>query len=254
MKEEPVSAVVTTLNEEEYIASCLDSIVNQTVKPEEIIVIDAESTDRTREIVRDFPAEMITVDFHDILKSKDRGFREAENNLVLCVDGDTVLSKTFLEKSLEAIGDHDVACGKMEPCDPNLFTEITAKVQRLPPRYLSGPAYLMRKEAYFSWKERYWDENFPEVPLNDFDYVEEAEMTAKTELPSRKQKRWGEASTIGGALLGVAVIRPSWIAPTSLLASLWLFERYGETVKSPFQLPGFHAEVRLKDLIPLNEG
>ena len=51
MKDLPlVSVIVTTKNEEKNIANCLKSIKNQTYKNIEIIVVDNNSDDRTKEI------------------------------------------------------------------------------------------------------------------------------------------------------------------------------------------------------------
>lgn len=51
-----VSVVVTTKNEEKNIGRCLESITKQTYPKEkiEIIVVDNNSTDRTKEIVEKF--------------------------------------------------------------------------------------------------------------------------------------------------------------------------------------------------------
>jgi len=45
-----VSIVITTKNEEKNIENCLKSIVNQTYKNIEIIVVDNNSSDSTKEI------------------------------------------------------------------------------------------------------------------------------------------------------------------------------------------------------------
>ncbi len=45
-----VSAIITTKNEEKHIENCLKSIRNQTYKDIEIIVVDNDSNDKTKEI------------------------------------------------------------------------------------------------------------------------------------------------------------------------------------------------------------
>lgn len=49
-----ISVIVPARNEETSIASCLDAILAQSVPPDELIVIDGMSDDRTCEIVRDY--------------------------------------------------------------------------------------------------------------------------------------------------------------------------------------------------------
>jgi glycosyltransferase involved in cell wall biosynthesis len=54
-----VSMIVTSYNREKYIKACLDSILAQTYKDIEIILIDDCSTDRTLEIVNEFQREAV---------------------------------------------------------------------------------------------------------------------------------------------------------------------------------------------------
>ena len=51
-----VSIVVPTYNIEEYLCSCLDSLINQTLEDIEIICVDDGSTDRSSEILRQYAA------------------------------------------------------------------------------------------------------------------------------------------------------------------------------------------------------
>jgi len=47
-----ISICITVLNEEEGISGLLDSLLNQTIEPQEIIIVDGGSTDKTIEIIR----------------------------------------------------------------------------------------------------------------------------------------------------------------------------------------------------------
>lgn len=46
-----ISVIVITYNHEKYISECIESLINQTLPPFEIIVVDDFSTDNTREIL-----------------------------------------------------------------------------------------------------------------------------------------------------------------------------------------------------------
>ncbi len=52
-----VSVIMPCLNVEKYISNCLDSVVNQTLKDIEIIVVDAGSTDNTLNIIKEFKSK-----------------------------------------------------------------------------------------------------------------------------------------------------------------------------------------------------
>ena len=49
-----VSVIIPVFNSEKYLHACLDSVINQTLKELEIIVVDDGSTDSSREILEDY--------------------------------------------------------------------------------------------------------------------------------------------------------------------------------------------------------
>ena len=49
-----ISILVPSLNVENYVAECIESIINQTISNIEIICIDAGSTDNTLNILEDY--------------------------------------------------------------------------------------------------------------------------------------------------------------------------------------------------------
>ena len=55
-----VSVIITTKNEEDVIATLLQSTVEQSYKNIEILLIDNNSTDKTLEIVSKFPVQKYT--------------------------------------------------------------------------------------------------------------------------------------------------------------------------------------------------
>lgn len=52
-----LSVIVPCYNSEKYIAKCLDSLVNQTLKDIDIIVINDGSTDGSLEIIEEYAAK-----------------------------------------------------------------------------------------------------------------------------------------------------------------------------------------------------
>lgn len=54
--EDLVTVVVPARNEQDHIEACLDSVLGQTYRNLEVLVVDGASTDRTPEIVRDYAA------------------------------------------------------------------------------------------------------------------------------------------------------------------------------------------------------
>ncbi|MEN6592532.1 MAG: glycosyltransferase family A protein, partial [Methanobacterium sp.] len=54
-----ISIIIPTYNEEEYLPYLLESIKRQDFTDYEVIVADAHSTDKTREIAKSFGAKIV---------------------------------------------------------------------------------------------------------------------------------------------------------------------------------------------------
>jgi len=52
-----ISVCIATYNSEKTLRACLDSIFRQTVKPKEVLVCDGGSTDRTLEVLKEYPVK-----------------------------------------------------------------------------------------------------------------------------------------------------------------------------------------------------
>jgi glycosyltransferase involved in cell wall biosynthesis len=94
-----ISIVIPTKNEELHLPKLLASIRLQTVQPHEIIVADAKSTDRTREIAASYGAIVIDGGMPSV--GRNIGARCATGEMILFLDADVELrDPTFLEKSI----------------------------------------------------------------------------------------------------------------------------------------------------------
>lgn len=85
-----ISVVIPTHNVEGYIDRAIDSILAQTEPVDEIIVVDAESTDATTEIVRRYgsPVTLIQQKKNGISAGRNDGIRAARFAWVAFLDGD----------------------------------------------------------------------------------------------------------------------------------------------------------------------
>ncbi len=99
-----VSFLLCAYNEEQTIEETLRSILSQTVKPDEVIVVNDGSTDRTAEILRRFENECVVVHLQENTGNKARaqmiGLRYVTGDLVAFTDADTRLDPKFLENVL----------------------------------------------------------------------------------------------------------------------------------------------------------
>lgn len=94
------SIIIPTLNEEENLGVCLRSLLHQTYKNFEVIIVDGGSKDRTREIAELYGARIIKVEKtrpHDVSIAKNKGVEIAEGDTLLFLDADMVLEPNCLE-------------------------------------------------------------------------------------------------------------------------------------------------------------
>ena len=98
MPRESVAVVLMTKNEEKRLAHCLDQVKGWA---DEIVVIDDESTDRTREIAGNYAAKVFvqkSEDNHD--RQWNLGLEKASSEWVLHIDADEIVTPT-LKKTID---------------------------------------------------------------------------------------------------------------------------------------------------------
>lgn len=121
-----ISAIIPTLNEEELLPYCLDSIINQTHPPDEIIVVDAGSTDRTLEIARKYKVKIIELGTANVAYQREVGAKHAMGDVILSTDADTILNDKFIENALHHLENPDISAvvGAITPINKNPITHI----------------------------------------------------------------------------------------------------------------------------------
>ncbi len=95
-----ISAIIPTFNRVEFLVRAIKSILTQTRKVREIIVVDNGSNDGTFEAVRDiFPSvKYIFEKDRGVSKARNAGIRNAQHEWIAFLDSDDQWSKTKIEK------------------------------------------------------------------------------------------------------------------------------------------------------------
>jgi glycosyltransferase involved in cell wall biosynthesis len=94
-----ISVIVPTLNEEENIKSCLESILNQTFPREkyEIIVSDGFSSDKTVPISRKYADKVVITRKRGLWYGRNFGAKFAKGRYFIFIDADTIIDPNYLE-------------------------------------------------------------------------------------------------------------------------------------------------------------
>jgi len=107
-KEPPVSILIPVYNGEKTLKQCLDSVLKQTYKNYEVIVVDDNSTDRTKEIIEDFQKRNNRVRY--LFESKQtrgaarlKGGKNAKGEIVLMTDSDCIVPENWIREMIEPI-------------------------------------------------------------------------------------------------------------------------------------------------------
>lgn len=97
-----VSVIIPTKNSATFIEACLKSIKNQTYKNIEIIVVDNNSTDNTKEIALKYTNKVLTKG-HERSAQVNYGVEHANGEYVYKVDSDFELDKEVIEQCINEI-------------------------------------------------------------------------------------------------------------------------------------------------------
>lgn len=123
-----VSVIVPVYNGEKYIKSCLDSILKQTLKEIEIIIINDGSTDSTQEILENYQNQYN--DKIKIIKKENEGQGKARNvgidlskgEFITFIDADDEIEPNMLQSMYELLKKEDadiVICDYYEIYEKN---------------------------------------------------------------------------------------------------------------------------------------
>ncbi len=93
-----ISVVIPAYNEEELLPKTLASLSQLDRKPDEIIVVDASSTDRTAEVARNAGAVVITVPKQTIGIARQQELLKATGDIVAMTDADAILPHDWLNR------------------------------------------------------------------------------------------------------------------------------------------------------------
>ncbi len=109
-KELSLSIVIPVYNEEHHLKDCLESIAIQTVKPDQVIVVDNNSTDATIKIARNYTfVTLLNEKKQGVMYARNKGFNAVTSDIIGRIDADTKLSNNWIARALHDFGQKDIA-------------------------------------------------------------------------------------------------------------------------------------------------
>ncbi len=98
-----VSIVMPVYGVEKYIGDCIKSVINQTLKDFELIIVDDETKDKSIEVAEellkgtDIDYKVVHRKNGGLSAARNTGIENAEGEYVICVDSDDVINPEYLE-------------------------------------------------------------------------------------------------------------------------------------------------------------
>jgi len=108
MRSPRISVYITSYNQKEYLIEAIESVLNQTLKPFEIIIVDDCSTDGSQKIIADYALrypDLIKPIYHDqnmgIASTRNTALKAVQGDYVTFVDGDDRFLPNKIEKECQ---------------------------------------------------------------------------------------------------------------------------------------------------------
>jgi len=121
-----LSVIIPAYNCELWIGKCLDSLLNQTFKNFEVIVVNDGSTDKTERVVSEYSdlihkLRCIYQENKGQAVARNVGIELAEGQYIMFIDADDYVESDYVEKYLKAIegSGHDAVIGGYEYVEAN---------------------------------------------------------------------------------------------------------------------------------------
>ena len=109
-----ISIIINVYNGEKYIKKCLDSVVNQTYKNIEIILVDDGSTDGSGELCEKIKNNDTRIKVYHkknggLGSARNYGFNQAKGEYILFLDSDDYIELNTIEKMIK-YKEYDIVC------------------------------------------------------------------------------------------------------------------------------------------------
>ena len=113
MNENIVSIIIPIYNAEKYLNNCINSVINQTYKQIEVLLINDGSTDSTIDILNEYQkkdkrVKVITQKNSGVSVARNNGIKHATGKYIMFIDSDDWIENTFVEQMVNKIKKENV--------------------------------------------------------------------------------------------------------------------------------------------------
>lgn len=126
-----VSLIMTVYNESGTLEQTLGSIRDQTVVPDEVVVVDGGSTDGTVDVLHEWESELpLTVieEECNIAEGRNIAVEQASHDHILGTDGGCVLDEDWVAEMTAGFEESDCVAGLFRPLEGSLFQRVQGRI------------------------------------------------------------------------------------------------------------------------------
>ncbi len=158
-----ISVCITVKNEEKSITRLLDSLLGQTKKADEIIIVDGGSNDRTLEIIKHYQKRDKTIRFvidrGSIAHGRNVSIELAKFSIIAQIDAGCIAKKDWLEKITDPFKDKtvDMVAGFYEMVAKNPLQEAMNVYHGVPPERFDPLTFLPSARSV-AFRKMLWEE------------------------------------------------------------------------------------------------
>ncbi len=174
-----ISVILCTYNREKYLRNCINSVLDQTFKDWELVVVDDGSEDNTFEIVNDYIQKLPNIYYlkHQNRKpwyARNSGIQASFGKYITFIDSDDLYKPNHLESRLEYMKAHpevDLISGGIELEEDFLVMDYFNPSQTINVREcVSGGTFFGKRHVFFQLKG-----------FNNITYGEDTDLWARAE-------------------------------------------------------------------------
>lgn len=158
-KKQKISFIATVYNEEEKIKKFIDSILNQSIKPDEIIIVDAGSSDRTVSYIKKYKNIILRIKKCNRSVGRNEAIKHAKGDIIVASDAGCILDKNWLKNIVKRFNSKkaDVVAGYYKPTGISVFQKCVSTYTSVMPDKLDEKNFLPSSRSIgfkkYAWKK-----------------------------------------------------------------------------------------------------
>lgn len=98
-----ISIIVPSYEQKWFLSDALESVMNQTLKPHEVIVVDDGSTDGSLAVAKHYPVKIIEQVNKGLASARNTGIMNATGDYIFFLDADDMLTENCLQRIQDTI-------------------------------------------------------------------------------------------------------------------------------------------------------